>query len=84
MLSCRDIAKQASDHIDKKLTLRQSLSYALHMLLCGYCRKFVGNLRTTIDLGHQLSGHDVLSEQEAERIAQFTLEKVTAQLTPEE
>lgn len=74
MLSCRDIAKQASDHIDKKLTLRQSLSYGVHLLLCGYCRKFVGHLRTTIDLSHQLSGHDLLSDQEASNIATKALE----------
>lgn len=75
MLSCRDIAKQASDHIDKKLTLRQSLSYGFHLLLCGYCRKFVGHLRTTIEVSHQLSGHDQLSDEEAASIATKALER---------
>lgn len=83
MLSCRDIAKQASDHIDKKLTLRQSLSYGFHLLLCGYCRKFVGHLRTTVELSHQLSGQDELSDQEAQRIAQSTLEKVATNDKPD-
>jgi hypothetical protein len=84
MLSCRDIAKQASDHIDKKLTFRQSLSYGMHLLMCGYCRKFVRHLRTTIDLGHELSGQDELSEQEAIHIAQSTLEKAAEQHPPED
>ena len=75
MLSCRDIAKQASDHIDKKLTLRQSVSYGFHLLLCGYCRKFVGHLRTTIELSHQLSGQDQLSDDEAASIATKALER---------
>ena len=34
MLNCREMAEQASDHIEKKLTLRQSISYGFHLLLC--------------------------------------------------
>ena len=79
MLNCRDIAKQASDHIDKKLTFSQSLSYGFHLLLCGYCRKFVHHLRTTIDLSHELSGHDHLSDEEASRIATKAVEKAESQ-----
>lgn len=75
MLNCRDIAKQASDHIDKKLTFRQSLSYGFHLLLCGYCRKFVQHLRTTIDLSQQLSDHGHLSDEEASRIAAKAIEQ---------
>lgn len=75
MLSCRDIAKQASDHIDKKLTFRQSLSYGFHLLLCGYCRKFVRHLRTTINFSQQLSGHDHLTDEQAARIAAKALEQ---------
>jgi len=69
MLSCRDIAKQASDHIDQKLTFRQSINYGFHLLLCGYCRKFVHHLRTTIDLSHQLANQDYLADEEAAAIA---------------
>jgi len=79
MLSCRDIAKQASDHIDKRLTFRQSLSYGFHLLLCGYCRKFVGHLRTTIDLSHQLSDSDHLSDEEAASIATKALEQAKSE-----
>lgn len=75
MLNCRDIAIQASDHIDKNLTFRQSLSYGFHLLLCGYCRKFVRHLRTTIELSHQLSGHDHLSDEEAASIATKALQQ---------
>ncbi len=75
MLSCRDIAKQASDHIDKKLTLRQSISYGFHLLLCGYCRKFVHHLRTTIELAPHLSDQDQLTDEEAADIAAKALEQ---------
>lgn len=75
MLSCRDIAKQASDHIDKKLTLRQSVSYGFHLLLCGYCRTFVHHLRTTIELAPHLTDQDQLTDEEAANIAAKALEQ---------
>lgn len=73
MLTCRDIATQASDHIDKKLSFRESLSYGMHLLLCAYCRKFVRQLRTSIDVSRQLAIPKELPEYEAEKIVEQTL-----------
>ncbi|MCB1665491.1 MAG: anti-sigma factor [Pseudomonadales bacterium] len=75
MLSCRDIAAKASDHLDRKLTFSQSLGYGFHLLLCGYCREFVRHLRTTIELSQHLGEQNQLSDEEAARIAQHTLEQ---------
>jgi len=75
MLSCRDLAEKASDHIEKKLTFREALSYRLHLFLCGYCRKFEHHLKTTIELGKQLPKPEPLSDEEAEQIAAQTFEK---------
>lgn len=75
MLNCRELAEQASDHIEKKLTLRQAISYRFHLLLCGYCRKFVRHLETTIEVGKNLPGPDPISDAEAEKIAAQTFEK---------
>lgn len=74
MLSCRDIAAKASDHLDKKLSFSQSLGYGFHLLLCGYCREFVQHLRTTIDLAPHLAEENQLCDDEATRIAQRALE----------
>ncbi len=75
MLSCRDLAEKASDHIEKKLTFRQAVSYRLHLLLCGYCRKFVRHLKTTIELSNNLPEPEPLSPTEAEKIATQTFDK---------
>ncbi len=75
MLSCRDLAEKASDHIEKKLSFREALSYRLHLFLCGYCRKFVRHLKTTIEFGQRLPEPEPLSDEEAEKIAAQTFEK---------
>lgn len=75
MLSCREMAEQASDHIDKKLTLHQSLSYGFHLLMCGYCRKFIRHLKTTIKVGQGLPEPQPLSNVDAEKIVAQTLAK---------
>ncbi len=75
MLSCRDMAAKASDHIEKKLTLGQSLSYGVHLLRCGYCRQFLRHLRTTIKLSQRLPAPEPLSDAEAEKIVLHTLKQ---------
>ncbi|MEZ5527337.1 MAG: hypothetical protein R3F26_07375 [Gammaproteobacteria bacterium] len=75
MLSCRDIAAKASDHLDRKLTFSQSVSYGFHLLMCGYCREFVRHLRTTIELAPHLAEQNQLCDDEAARIAQRALEQ---------
>ena len=80
MLSCRDIAAKASDHLDRKLTFSQSVSYGFHLLMCGYCREFVRHLRTTIELAPHLAEQNQLGDDEAARDAD---EPADAGLEPE-
>jgi predicted anti-sigma-YlaC factor YlaD len=54
MLMCRGLAEIASDYIDNELGTRQNLSVKMHLMMCKYCRSFIGNLRTSTDL---LRGH---------------------------
>lgn len=48
MLTCKDISNQASDHLERELSPRQRLAFALHLLLCGNCREFVRHLRSAV------------------------------------
>jgi len=77
MLKCKDIATQASDHLDRQLTWRQSMSYSMHLLACGYCRQFLRHLRTTILYARALPGQDSLPEDEARRIAEHALDSAS-------
>ncbi|WP_166255191.1 zf-HC2 domain-containing protein [Marinobacter salicampi] len=50
MLMCRDLARIASDYIDGELSTTSHLSVKMHLLMCGHCRTFIGNLRASIEL----------------------------------
>ncbi len=41
MLKCKDVVTNATDYIDKEMSWSQSMSMALHLLLCGHCRRFI-------------------------------------------
>lgn len=50
MLMCRDLAKIASDYIDGELRTPQKVSVKMHLMMCGNCRSFIGNLRASTEL----------------------------------
>lgn len=72
MLTCKDIARQASDYVDGHLTVRQRLAFAFHLLLCGQCREFLRQLRLALRFYHQLPAKE-LSPQEAEAVVNKVL-----------
>lgn len=48
MLSCKDVAQQASDYIDQQHSWQQRLAFRLHLFMCRNCRRYIGQLRSTI------------------------------------
>lgn len=50
MLMCRDLAHIASDYIDGELSTMETVSVKMHLMMCGHCRTFIGNLRASVDL----------------------------------
>ncbi|WP_417530742.1 zf-HC2 domain-containing protein [Marinobacter lipolyticus] len=50
MLMCRDLALIASDYIDGELNTAGKLSVKMHLMMCGNCRSFIGNLRASTEL----------------------------------
>ncbi len=49
MLKCRDLAELSSDYLNGELSRRRRLSVRLHLLLCRHCRRFMRQLKLTID-----------------------------------
>jgi len=47
---CRDLARIASDYIDGELGPMGRVSVKMHLLMCGHCRTFIGNLRESVEL----------------------------------
>ena len=50
MLMCKELAGIASDYIDGELSTGQNLSVKFHLMMCGDCRTFIGNLRMSTEL----------------------------------
>lgn len=81
MLMCKDLAGLASDYIDGELSTRQNLSVKFHLMMCGNCRTFIGNLRMSTEL-MQAHSNNVPNEQfiqEVDRRVKETLEQKKAQ-----
>lgn len=49
MLSCKEVAQQASDYIDQQYNWRQRMAFRLHLFICGNCRRYISQLRSSIE-----------------------------------
>jgi len=59
---CRDLARIASDYIDGELGPMDRVSVKMHLLMCGHCRTFIGNLLASVDLMRMHSSQKVDEE----------------------
>jgi len=75
MLMCRDLARIASDYIDGELGTMETVSVKMHLMMCGHCRTFIGNLRASVDL---MKAHS--SQQEDEELVRRIDERIAASL----
>jgi anti-sigma factor RsiW len=48
VLSCREVAKSASDYLDANLPWPRRLQVRLHLAMCGHCRRYVDQLTLSI------------------------------------
>jgi len=72
---CRDLARIASDYIDGELGPMDKVSVKMHLLMCGHCRTFIGNLRASVDL---MKAHS--SQQPNDELIQKIDERVSESL----
>ncbi len=50
MLSCKELAEQASDYTDGNLGVFQRLNVKIHIMMCAHCQRFIQQLRITKEL----------------------------------
>lgn len=50
MFSCRHTTELASDHLEGALGGMTRLRFCLHLLICGNCRRYLGQMRATLAL----------------------------------
>lgn len=77
MLMCRDLALIASDYIDGELGTAGKLSVKMHLMMCGNCRTFIGNLRASTEL-MKAHGSGAVDEEYVRRIDERVAEALEA------
>lgn len=45
MLTCSEVAAQASTYLDQDMTMTQRAAFRLHLMYCSNCRRFVSQLQ---------------------------------------
>lgn len=60
-LTCRDIAELVTDYLDGALSKRERLDFERHLVWCSWCRDYLEQVRTAIEL----TGHAPVEEPES-------------------
>jgi hypothetical protein len=50
MMSCREVTELASQYVERDLPFGKRVAIRLHVAMCVHCRRFVRQLRVTIEL----------------------------------
>lgn len=73
MLSCSHVTQQASDYIDRDVSLFQRLKIRWHLRACIHCSRLVRHLKLTLGYTRKLDRQQASLEE-----AEAVLEKVLA------
>lgn len=86
MLSCREIARLASERLDSgvKLPLGTRMSMRLHLMMCSYCSRYVRQIQLIGDLAGRYTAERVedgetpppMPPEARERVAQRVREAI--------
>lgn len=70
MLKCREVSEQMSDYLDGESGRWRRLEVAIHILMCGHCRRFFRQLRlVSRSVRYSAEPPGRTDEQEARAIA---------------
>lgn len=50
MLTCRDVAEEASAYLDAGLPLPRRVGFRMHLAICTNCRRYMQQMRQTISM----------------------------------
>ena len=50
MMSCREVTELASQYVDRELPIAKRMAMRMHVTMCVHCRRFVRQLRATLEL----------------------------------
>ena len=65
----------ATDFVDKELSWSQHMSMALHLLMCGDCRRFVNYFKLSLQ---SLKTKQTINQEEADKLSTEIITKALA------
>lgn len=77
MLSCKEVATQASEYLDSNMTARLRWQMRLHLMMCSHCRRFIRHIKLTQTIA-QNAAEDDMKEVNSEKIYRQVMERVNA------
>lgn len=77
MLSCKEVATQASEYLDSNMNARVRWQMRLHLMMCSNCRRFIRHLKLTQTVA-QHAAEDDMKEMNSEKIYQQVMDRINA------
>jgi predicted anti-sigma-YlaC factor YlaD len=71
MLSCKELTEVATDYLERDLSWHKQLSVRVHLWMCGYCRRYLDQMRKVIALLRRLPKEPVPPNTVEKLLAQF-------------
>ena len=72
MLKCKEIVANATDYIDEHQSWGQSMGMAMHLLMCGNCRRFINYFKLFL---LSLKNKQTISQEDANLISSEVIAK---------
>ena len=70
MLTCKDVSDAASDYLEGPTTFVQRFSFRLHLTMCKHCRRYITQLRLSIDVAQKISQPSKPTDEEIEALVE--------------
>ncbi|MDQ7048892.1 MAG: hypothetical protein Q9M92_04845 [Enterobacterales bacterium] len=68
--SCKQIAEQASENIDQPLSGMRWFKAKLHLIMCGYCRRYTKQMELSSQVVNQLSENGDVDQAMQQQVEQ--------------
>jgi predicted anti-sigma-YlaC factor YlaD len=75
MLNCREVSERASDFLDTTLPWSVRLQMRVHLMMCGACREYVGQMALVVGALRRLPRNEPSSAIQPGLLAMFRAER---------
>lgn len=72
MLTCRELTETITDYLEGRMPLLRRLEFQLHLGMCGNCRAYLQQIRSTVRLLGRLPDEPMPDDVAAELLQRFT------------